>query len=331
MSGFLAYQVPGEEKVIQRGEWVKVSMEELPADRFFITDFQKENCFYFNASNESVEVYDFQSDHKDLSDIFVVNGNAYLNGLAIFIDEFEPREIKKAVYSRINVVEKMSRTSPIDLFHNITNKYSDDALVYLVSDSQFGTWMGATPEILLRGEASNISSMALAGTKASLSDEWTEKEYHEQQLVESFIEQTIRAQHPIDFEKSELKTVKNGAVYHLRTDFSFQLPEPKWNALIDELHPTPAVCGTPRENALELINSFEPHDRDFYAGLVGIKGADRLNVYVNLRCMQVMIEHYALYVGGGITNDSDIADEWNETEEKSQTLLSVINSSADPS
>ena len=325
MSGFLAYQLPGKEKVIQQGEWVKVSMGELPADHFFITDFRKENCFYFSASKKNIDAYDFHSDHKKLSDVFVVNRNAYLNGLAIFIDEFEPRKIEKAVFSRINAIQKQTSTTPFELFHDIANKYSKDALVYLVSDSQFGTWMGATPEILLSGDKSHITSMALAGTKSNLSDEWTEKEYHEQQLVESFIEKTIRKQDPLDFEKSKVKTVKNGAVYHLRTDFLFQLPEMKWNALIENLHPTPAVCGTPRKSALELIRSFEPHDRDFYTGLVGIKGADKLNVYVNLRCMQVLNEHYALYVGGGITSDSDIAAEWNETEGKSQTLISVIN------
>ena len=134
----------------------------------------------------------------------------------------------------------------------------------------------------------------------------------------------INAQSPEKFDKSEVETVKNGAVYHLRTNYSFELPTYKWNALIDSLHPTPAVCGSPRELAMELIRDFEHHDREFYTGLVGIKGLTRLEIFVNLRCMQVLGDGYALYVGGGITKDSDLASEWRETENKSQTLLNII-------
>lgn len=324
MGGFLAFKFPGERVVIRSGEWEKTTLEELPEDRFFMTDFEKQVCYAFRASNESTAQDKLVFPYNSMNDVFVVNRNAYLNGLDVFIHEFEPRGIEKAVFSRINIVKKGDDSTPLELFDKLVESYGDEALVYLASDHQFGTWMGATPETLLNGGELGIRSMALAGTKASEQDKWTEKEYHEQQLVADFVQEVINTQAPSNFEKSELETVKKGAVYHLRTNYSFKLPQYKWNALIDALHPTPAVCGAPRELALDLIRNFEPHDRKFYAGLIGIKGLTKLDVFVNLRCMQVLEDHYALYVGGGITQDSDLAAEWRETEMKSQTLLSVL-------
>lgn len=324
MSGFLAYKFPGKNKVIKSGSWEKTTMEALPEDKFFITDFEKQLCYAFNPSNESVRQDKVFFSFRTTNDIFAVNRNSYLNGLDIFKHEFEPRGIEKAVFSRINLVEKQEDVSLLDLFHKMADTYGNEALVYLATGPQFGTWMGATPETLVHGGDIGIRSMALAGTKSNEEEEWTDKEYYEQELVASYIEEIINAQSPTKFEKSNLETVKNGAVYHLRTNYSFELPPHKWNALIDSLHPTPAVCGSPRELAMELIKDFEPHDRDFYTGIVGVKGLTKLEVFVNLRCMQVLKNHYALYVGGGITKDSDLASEWLETEFKSQTLLDII-------
>ena len=324
MSGFLAYKFPGKEKIVQSGDWEKTTMESLPEDRFFFSDFQKQICYAFNPSNGSIEEDKVLFSYRTMNDVFVANRNSYLNGLDIFMHEFEPRGIEKAVLSRINVVEKEKDISLIDFFHKLSDAYGDEALVYLATDPQFGTWIGATPETLVRGGDLGIRSMALAGTKDSEEAEWTEKEYHEQELVASYVEEMVKAQSPTKFEKSKVETVKNGAVYHLRTNYSFDLPAYKWNALIDSLHPTPAVCGSPRELAMELIRDYEPHDREFYTGLVGMKGLTSLEVYVNLRCMQVLEDNFALYVGGGITEDSDLASEWRETETKSQTLLNIL-------
>tara|TARA_B100000508_G_scaffold141093_1_gene146652 strand:- start:176229 stop:177209 length:981 start_codon:yes stop_codon:yes gene_type:complete len=324
MSGFLAYKFPGSEKVVKSGKWEKTSMQELPEDHFFLTDFSKRNCYSFFPSNASTDMDKQTLFYNTMNDVFVANRNAYLNGLDVFIHEFEPRGIEKAVFSRINAVNRNGNDDPYELFENFAEKYGDEALVYLASDSKFGTWMGATPETLLHGGKLGIRSMALAGTKEDEETPWTDKEYHEQKLVADYVEEIIGSQSPDKFEKSEVETVKNGSVYHLRTNYSFEMPPYKWNGLIDALHPTPAVCGTPRELAYELIQTFEPHDRNFYTGLVGIKGLTNLEVFVNLRCMQVLDDHYALYVGGGITKDSDLASEWHETEIKSQTLLSVI-------
>ena len=130
-----------------------------------------------------------------------------------------------------------------------------------------------------------------------------------------------------DFEATETYTSKGGALAHLRTDFKsakrFTLEESL--ILAQKLHPTPAVCGMPLLESRELILRTEKHNRGYYTGFLGPIDAYSTSLFVNLRCMQVYPQDYALYVGGGITRDSDLEKEWQETEAKAQTLLSVID------
>lgn len=321
---YLAYQFPNEELKYFNGAWHEKNLEELPEDCFFITDFTKEKTFYFIEEKEisSFSNSDLFIKHED--DVFVANEKAYLNGLQYFIDGFEMFDIEKAIFSRIKLVEKEGELEMETVFNRLAKAYKSQALVYLVSDEKFGTWIGATPETLLSGNEKSMKSMALAGTKREEATEWTIKEQEEHQYVVDFVKEKINAQSPENLVVSTAETVRKGAVYHLQTNYEFQLAKEKWNDLMQHLHPTPAVCGTPSDLAQDYILTNEPHEREFYTGLIGLKSANELKVYVNLRCMQVLENNFALYVGGGITLASDIAKELQETEDKSETLLSVI-------
>ena len=321
---FLAYQFPNETAKIFKGEWLAATLENLPEDCFFITDFTKNKAFYFKAEQKVSTFLNSDLSFNNKEDVFVANEKAYLNGLQYFIDGFEMVGVEKAVFSRIKLVEKDDSLEMITVFNRLAKAYKNQALVYLVSDDKFGTWMGATPETLLSGNEKVMHSMALAGTKSDEVAEWTEKEQEEHRYVVDYVRDKIRAESSGELIVSEAKTVKKGAVYHLQTDYQFQLEKQKWNVLMQSLHPTPAVCGTPSDLAQDYILSNEPHEREFYTGIIGLKSKVNLAVYVNLRCMQVLEGSLALYVGGGITLASDIAKELQETEDKSETLLSVI-------
>lgn len=320
---YLAIQFPNKEAKIYKGEWQQVELSNLPENHFFITDFTKELVYFFVISEEVLGFSNQDLTFREDDEVFVVNGRYYLNGLQFFIDGFEDNDIEKAIYSRIKT-EDRGGEELIDVFRKLASRYQEQALVYLASSKKFGTWMGATPEILISGDAERLFSMALAGTKVSEEVEWTDKEREEHQFVVDHVKKIVENQHAEGLQVFPTTTVKNGAVYHLRTNYEFSLPSTKWNQLMMEMHPTPAVCGTPTEEAKEYILKLEPHDREFYTGLIGWRGAEDINVYVNLRCMQVLESSYALYVGGGITLDSDIGNEWQETEAKSNTLLEVI-------
>ena len=94
---------------------------------------------------------------------------------------------------------------------------------------------------------------------------------------------------------------------------------------IRDLHPTPAVCGLPKEKSLDIIYKTEPYDREYYAGYLGMVENDSVDFYVNLRCMKIYENAAALFVGGGITANSDAKKEWQETELKAKTLLNILD------
>ncbi len=121
-------------------------------------------------------------------------------------------------------------------------------------------------------------------------------------------------------------SVEAGKVAHLRTDYMYDVP-PSVNLekLVAELHPTPAVGGVPIIEGIECILENEGYDRTYYSGIIGeIDDVGDAQLYVNLRCMHVGENEIAVYVGGGITKDSQVQEEWEETVLKSKTLIDRI-------
>ncbi|MFN4161565.1 MAG: chorismate-binding protein, partial [Stenotrophomonas sp.] len=96
-------------------------------------------------------------------------------------------------------------------------------------------------------------------------------------------------------------------------------------ALVAALHPTPAVCGTPRQLALDTIRALEPVPRGFYAGAVGWIDADGDgDWYVAIRCARVQGRQARIYAGAGIVADSEPALEVAETAAKFGALLNAL-------
>jgi isochorismate synthase len=195
--------------------------------------------------------------------------------------------------------------------------------VYLLNIPNYGTWIGATPEKLLVGEIPIFKMDSLAGSR-SLEDpfDWTDKEINEQQMVTNFIEEKLNHS-GIKFHKSPTETVQAGNIEHLHTEFVTENCFSPMD-LVENLHPTPAVSGIPREPAIDFISQTEKHSRKLYSGIIGIAQEGMYNLFVNLRCAELRKDSVDLFVGGGLTKDSIKEVEWNETEFKSQTLLSVI-------
>jgi isochorismate synthase len=94
--------------------------------------------------------------------------------------------------------------------------------------------------------------------------------------------------------------------------------------LLDELPPTPAVCGAPVSEARRLLQHYPDIDRSCYAGYLGPWGNGVVQLYVSLRCMQVFDGVCRLYAGGGLMPDSDEAQEWQETENKMACMRQAI-------
>lgn len=243
------------------------------------------------------------------------------------INEIKNSEIKKIVISRKKEV-LIEGFDFISIFKKLVYKYPE-AFCYVWYHPKVGLWVGATPETLLTLNNKEFETMALAGTQkyeGSINVLWGEKEKEEQALVTSSIIENIK---PIAsaIDISEVQTVKAGSLLHLKTAIKGQIENASIKDFVSSLHPTPAVCGLPMKAAKDFIIKNEGYNREFYTGFLGALNFEneKTELFVNLRCMQyVENKKLALYVGGGITKDSNATLEWDETENKTKTMLDVL-------
>ncbi len=223
----------------------------------------------------------------------------------------------------------------IDQFYRLGMFYPD-AFISLVSIPGRGTWMGATPELLVESSNSHFRTVSIAGTqsyplKKDLSQvAWTGKEIDEQALVSQYIIDQFKAINVRKFKETGPRTVRAGNMIHLKTEYIVDLNEIHFpnlgTVMLHLIHPSASICGIPKFSSLRFIFTHENLNREFYGGYIGpvnLDGVSRL--YVNLRCMQILQTCAVLYAGAGITRVSIPEKEWEETTLKCQTLLNVMN------
>lgn len=264
------------------------------------------------------------------------------------IDAIKRGQLQKVVLSR-RESHNLSDVNPIGIFKRMLNNYSL-AFVYCFYHPEIGLWLGATPETLLKIDGHRFFTTALAGTqqyKGMLDVQWNRKEQEEHQMVTNFIVDNLQ---PLasNLKVEPVETIKAGSLLHLKTNISgaLDLNRISLKQILHSLHPTPAVCGLPKEEAKHFILEHEHYNREFYTGFLGelnfkekkFRSTKRHNVendafatitinsnlFVNLRCMQLKSDEAILYVGGGITKDSNPESEWQETNNKTQTIKSVL-------
>lgn len=249
------------------------------------------------------------------------------NLVARAVQEIKKTRVKKIVISRKEKLG-LENTDFVSVFLRLLATYGG-AMVYMWYHPKVGLWMGATPETLLKLNGDSFSTMSLAATRPyenTLEIPWNAKELEEQSLVTDFIAHQIDVVSK-NYTIHERETVRAGNVVHLRTIISGFIKE-KENGLrhlIEALHPTPAVCGLPREDAKQFILLEEGYERKYYTGFLGeIHVESNSELFVNLRCMEIQDDSAFLYVGGGITADSVPEEEWKETVLKTRTLKKVL-------
>ncbi|MHB1147646.1 MAG: isochorismate synthase [Lutibacter sp.] len=242
------------------------------------------------------------------------------------IDFIKTKKAEKIVLSRKETLE-FDNLIVLDTFKKILDAYKN-AFVYLWFHPEIGLWMGATPEKLLTSFEGNFKTMALAGTQkyhGTTNVIWENKEKQEQHYVTEFILENLK-ESVESLDVTAPFTVQAGNLLHIRTDISGKLKSADAiENLINILHPTPAVCGLPKEVAATFILENEGYDRAYYSGYLGeLNIIDSTNLFVNLRCMQVENKLVSIYVGGGITADSIPENEWEETVSKAEVMKKVL-------
>lgn len=238
------------------------------------------------------------------------------------VEELKANGAKKVVLSRLISFPQQGLTS--DAIFDKLNKKFPNAAVFAFTDEHGSQWTGATPELLFKKRGNKYSTISLAGTrKVGTSEVWGEKEKEEQRLVTDFIQLELKKNGAERVLCGEVKTRQAGSIEHLCTEIEFEYIGP-WKNVMEALHPTPAVCGMPREESMQLIQSIERHDREYYTGLIGIEQGENVDVYVILRCMKLTTSALHVFVGAGITSESVPELESRETKWKAESLTEVI-------
>jgi isochorismate synthase len=227
----------------------------------------------------------------------------------------------KLVLSRVKLLENYF-DSTWQIFNNLKFSYPE-AFVYALYHRKYGIWMGASPELLLQSKKDLYETVALAGTRPfanlTFAEMWGKKELDEHSWLELYLDKVSRDNN-LDYSKSEKYTQKAGGLAHIRSDYKFQT-EMDFLSMAELLHPGPAISGYPTESAVHWLTQFEGYNRSLYTGYLGPIHFNGHNaVYTNIRCMQLFRDKCALYLGAGITKDSNPKDEYLETEQKAKTL-----------
>ncbi len=353
---FVAYRKPQSSKlmgVLQLNDTINY-VENYDESGFVFAPFddsKKSILFPLNSANCIESIYENIEVSKPSSNEFSymeLEKEFHINLISKGIKFIENNTFKKVVLSRKEIIS-ISESNFLQFFKNLLNNYSS-AFVYCWYHPKIGLWLGATPETLMKIEGGQFSMMSLAGTQeysGTLNVVWEEKEKQEQQIVTDFITESLL---PLvkDLKISDVESVKAGNLVHLKTMIKASLNIDSFNLknILSVIHPTPAVCGMPKQQAKEFILENENYKREFYTGYLGElnfeqKTGPRVNkrnvenlaytfsrkstqLYVNLRCMQIVNNEVFIYVGGGITKTSDPEKEWQETVSKSKVIKNIL-------
>ncbi len=337
---FVLYSLQGssEVKMLLQKNSEQDEIVDFTESGFAFVSFDRKKQLLISRSNSEEASF-------EIAAVYVSNAASCLNDdahpsakakfeiiVAKAIAAIENGDFGKVVLSR-KESQNIDGSKFFEIYLRVLKTYPN-AFCYCLYHPESGVWLGATPEKLLKVTGNSFTTMALAGTQKneSSADEltWETKEQEEQAFVTDFIVRGIESA-VVDLKISTPYTAQAGTIAHIKTDISGVLKEVgDIEYLVKVLHPTPAVCGMPKDKATDFINNNEGYSREFYSGFLGELnmpnkiGELQTDFYVNLRCMKVEQEQAQIFVGCGITKDSDPEKEFYETVNKSQTMKKIL-------
>lgn len=294
--------------------------------RYLIPDNYCDVYFENNTTTDFVLFSNIENSYIELDKL---NFENLVKKGVVAINNFQ---FEKVVLSRKETVEIQNFDFEIAFAKLVS--YYDEALKYCFYHPKIGFWIGATPEQFLKIEEEKLKTVSLAGTQLSIDNQevnWSKKEIIEQKIVTDYLVDNL-SKFSDSIEFSEPYTTKAGTLSHIKTDIEAKISDKNdVGKIINLLHPTPAVCGFPKQKAKDFIIENEGYDREFYSGFLGEWKKDFLtykenqsDLFVNLRCMKIEKNEAKIFIGCGITKDSSAENEFEETVNKSMTMKKAL-------
>ncbi|ART64602.1 hypothetical protein B9H00_05620 [Kushneria marisflavi] len=198
--------------------------------------------------------------------------------------------------------------------------------------------VGASPELLIRREGHRVIANPLAGSIARHRDpaedqrraeslRVSEKDLREHALVVEAIVAALRPLcHTLEVPEGP-EVIATDRMWHLSTTLEGELADPGMTSLAvaAALHPTPAVCGAPWQDAHQAIKALEGFERGYFTGLVGWCDATGDGEWaITIRCAELAPDHVRVFAGAGVVPGSSPQGELEETAAKMRTMLDAM-------
>ncbi len=328
---FAVYRKPNETRVkavFQDSNALNLALDFDEKGFVFVPFDWKDNAILIQADKVVTSSFEASSGLVGEVDELSESGKqSFLELVQKGVTQIKQGDLKKVVLSR--KIDLEFHQSPLEVFQRLLENYAK-AFCYLFHHPKVGIWCGATPETLVHIAKEELKTMSLAATLPYLEGvqpQWGSKEVEEQEMVSGYIlEQLSEIAHGLEMEA--VKSSKAGNLWHLKSEIKGKLQNStSIKDVVNALHPTPAVCGIPTKEAKDFIQGNEGYPRTFYTGFLGelnLEETASASLFVNLRCMEIETGKASVFVGGGITSASDTEKEWTETQNKSKTLLNIL-------
>ena len=320
--GTYRFVLPRFELISRRGEATLACNLVLPRD----ADRREEILEEIEELSFTPELFD-----DDLPEIISRTDAPDFTGWRRNVDQalasFDRGHLEKAVLARRATLEFEKEPDPALIARKLKDS-TPDCFHFYFEPENGAAFIGASPERLFRREGDVILSEAVAGTRPRGTSEIDDQDLREELLSSEkdrseheYVRVSIReALAPlcedleVEEQASEMKlTRRRHMVSGIRGTLQGGISDAE---ILDALHPTPAVGGYPREDAVEEIRTLEPFDRGWYAGPVGWIGTDSAEFAVGIRSGLVSGRELSLFSGAGIVAGSTAEGEWAEIEQK---------------
>ena len=260
---------------------------------------------------------------------------AWLGAVGLTLDRIRAGVFTKAVLAR-SVDVALER--PVDFCRIMSTLRSAYPTCYrfLIADGRGSAFLGASPERLVRLSGREILTEAVAGTQRcepgedglalgrSLAE--SEKDRREHTIVLRHLLDTLAPLCETLEAPDSPEVMRLPHLLHLRTPVRGQVREGAHALdLVARIHPTPAIAGWPRSEALDWIRRVERLSRGWYAGPVGWVNAEGEGDFaVGIRSIAIHAGVARIFAGAGIVEGSEPGQEWNETELKMKGILDAL-------
>lgn len=253
----------------------------------------------------------------------------YMLGVAKAVERIKSHQLDKVVLARMLIAHSQN---PFDRHRLLALLSHAEPSAYRFAVQGF---IGASPELVIQRGDDRFHSRPLAGTLAKSAGNHqdllnSQKDRHEHGIVVDAVVEGL-APFASDLRVSEAPSIlETTSLLHLATDIGGTLQDPRTSVLdlLAAIHPTPAIAGTPRVAALDVIADTEGFDRTRYGGAVGwVDSFGNGEFALTIRCAEVRGRIATLFSGAGIVAESDPESELRETDAKFAPMLSALASS----